>query len=53
MEVELLYETHPAGRVSFNLNGYSQAEAEAVAHGFKHNQALMQEVDLLLWGEMD
>ena len=53
MDVELLYESHPAGPVSFNLNGYSQEEAEAIARDFKHNQALMQEVDLLLWGEMD
>lgn len=53
MEVELLYENHPAGRLSFNLNGYSQEEAEATARDFRNNQELMQEVDLMLWGEMD
>lgn len=53
MQVELLYENHPAGQLSFNLNGYSQPEAETIARDFRHNPELMQEVDLLLWGEMD
>lgn len=53
LEVRLFYDGGPAGATSFNLRGYSQEEAEAIAKGFRHNQFMMQEIDQLLWGESD
>ena len=53
MKVRLTYENEPAGVTSFNLHGYSRAEAEEVARNFGSNQYLMQQVDEFLWGESD
>nr|WP_221189700.1 hypothetical protein [Azomonas macrocytogenes] len=53
LEVQLYYESEPAGRTSFTLQGYTQEEAEAVARGIRHNDYLMQEIDQYLWSEND
>lgn len=53
LEVQLHYEGAPAGTTTFNLHGYSQAEAEAVARDIKNNAFLMHEIDQFLWGESD
>ena len=53
LEIELFYQGHPAGRTSFNLHGYTQAEAENVARTVKDNHFMMREIDEYLWGESD
>lgn len=53
LEVRLFYDGAPAGTTTFNLHGYTQAEAEAVARDIRRNEFLMQEIDQLLWGESD
>ncbi len=53
LEVQLYYEQAPAGRTSFTLQGYSQAEAENIAQEIRHNDFLMQEIDQFLWSEND
>lgn len=53
LEVQLFYEDAPAGKTTFNLHGYTQEEAEAIARNIRHNEFLMHEIDQLLWGESD
>ncbi len=53
LEVRLYYEGRASGRTSFTLQGYSQAEAEAVARDIRNNDFLMQEIDQFLWSEND
>ncbi|MEE2733289.1 MAG: hypothetical protein VYA55_20890 [Pseudomonadota bacterium] len=53
LEIQLFYQGHPAGRTSFNLHGYSQAEAENIARTVKDNHFMMREIDEYLWGESD
>lgn len=53
LEVRLFYDGAPAGTTTFQLHGYSQAEAEAIARDIRRNEFLMQEIDQLLWGESD
>lgn len=51
LEVKLYHEGTPIGRTSFNLHGYTQAEAEDTARNIRHNEYLMQEIDHYLWSE--
>lgn len=53
LEVQLYYEGAPAGTTTFNLQGYTQAEAEALARNIRQNDYLMHEIDQFLWGESD
>lgn len=53
LDVQLFYESRPAGRTRFNLHGYSQSEAEEIARNLKDNAYLMREIDEYLWGESD
>ncbi|MYM62289.1 hypothetical protein GSF27_02855 [Pseudomaricurvus sp. HS19] len=53
LKIKLVYDGEPAGELSFNLNGYDHAEAEAVARNIHSNDYLMREIDEYLWGESD
>ncbi|TGD75085.1 hypothetical protein E4634_03485 [Mangrovimicrobium sediminis] len=53
MTLRLLYDGHPAGNLSFNLDGYDAGEAEALARNIPHHPGLMREIDEYLWGESD
>lgn len=53
LEVQLFYDGAPAGTTTFNLQGYTQEEAEAIARDIRNNEFLMQEIDQFLWGESD
>ncbi|WP_428241809.1 hypothetical protein [Gynuella sp.] len=53
LEVQLFYAGESAGKTSFNLYGYNQEEAEAIARGVKQNSFLMKEIDEYLWGDSD
>ena len=53
MRVQLFYNDESVGSTSFNLQGYSQQEAEAIAKDLKNNAFLMREIDEYLWGESD
>ena len=53
MRVQLFYDGEAAGTTSFNLEGYTEEEAEAVARNIKNNAFLMREIDEFLWGESD
>lgn len=53
MHVHLYYDGDPVGDTSFNLNGYSQAEAVHLAKSIRHNAYIMKEIDDFLWGESD
>ena len=53
MHVRLFYGGEPVGTTSFNLEGYTQKEAEMIAKDVKNNPFLMREIDEYLWGESD
>lgn len=53
LSLRLMYDGEPAGQLSFNLNGYSQQEAQAIARSVGSNDFLMREIDEYLWGESD
>ena len=53
MHVHLFYEGESAGITSFNLHGYSEAEAQTVVKNLRHNAQIMYEIDAFLWGESD
>lgn len=53
LQVQLFYDSKPAGNTNFNLIGHSAEEAESVARNLKHNAYLMREIDEYLWGESD
>jgi len=53
MTVKLFYEGEPTGMISFNLQGYTESEAEDIARNLKTNAMLMREIDEFLWGESD
>jgi len=53
LSLQLFYDGHPAGNLSFNLDGYSAHEAESVARTIPQHPALMREIDEHLWGESD
>lgn len=53
LDVQLYYEGERAGTTTFNLQGYTQDEAEDVARNLRHNDFLMHEIDQFLWGESD
>jgi hypothetical protein len=51
LEVQLYHDGGPVGKTSFNLHGYTQAEAEQTARNIRSNEYLMQEIDHFLWSE--
>lgn len=53
LSLRLVYDGHPAGTVSFNLNGYSAQEAQNIARNVSSNAFIMREIDEYLWGESD
>ncbi len=53
LTLNLVYDGHPAGKLSFNLNGYSEEEAYEVARNLNQYPYLMREIDEYLWGESD
>lgn len=53
LTITLMYDGAQAGKTSFNLNGYSRTEAEAIARTIKTNPFIMKEIDEFLWGESD
>jgi hypothetical protein len=53
MTVKLFYDGESVGSISFNLQGYTESEAEDVARNIKSNAMLMREIDEFLWGESD
>ena len=53
MRIKLMYDGELAGTTEFNLQGYSQSEAEALARDLRKNDYLMREIDEFLWGESD
>lgn len=53
LKIRLFFEEEPVGFTSFNLNGYSQEEAERIARNIKKNEFMMKEIDEFLWGESD
>jgi len=53
LSIKLMYETHPAGNLSFTLNGYDAQEAWDLAKNIGSNPFLMREIDEHLWGESD
>lgn len=53
LRIQLFYSGDPVGNTSFNLNGYSQAEAFHLAKSIRHNAYIMKEIDDFLWGESD
>lgn len=53
ISLRLVYDGHPAGTVSFNLNGYNAQEAREIAQNIPDNAYIMREIDEYLWGESD
>lgn len=53
LDINLFYDGNAAGTTSFNLYGYSRADAEQVARSIRDNEYLMKEIDDFLWGESD
>ena len=53
LSLKLMYDGHPAGTLSFNLNGYDEQEARTIAKNIPDNAFLMREIDEYLWGESD
>lgn len=53
LQVRLFYDGAPAGTTTFTLHGHTRDEAEAITRGIRHNSFMMQEIDQMLWGEMD
>jgi hypothetical protein len=53
MAVKLIYDGESVGTISFNLQGYTESEAEDIARNLKSNASLMREIDEYLWGESD
>ncbi|WP_036233489.1 hypothetical protein [Marinobacterium litorale] len=52
LRLKLFYDNEPAGILSFDLNGYSPAEAVSVARNIGANQYIMREIDEYLCGDM-
>ncbi len=53
LSLRLVYDGTPAGTLSFDLNGYSAAEAGELARNIRSQPFLMREIDEYLWGESD
>ena len=53
LSLNLMYDGHPAGSLSFNLDGYDADEAQTLAKNVSGNAFLMREIDEHLWGESD
>lgn len=53
LSLKLVYDGHPAGSLSFDLNGYGEGEAREIARNVSSNAYLMREIDEYLWGESD
>ncbi len=53
LALKLVYDGHPAGDLSFNLEGYDASEAQDVARNVARHPQLMREIDEYLWGESD
>ena len=53
LSLKLMYDGHPAGSLSFNLDGYDADEARAIAKSIPSNAFMMREIDEHLWGESD
>lgn len=52
LHLSLFYDNHPAGSLSFDLNGFSPAEAVALARDIKSNQYILREIDEYLCGDL-
>ena len=53
LSLTLFYDRDPAGKISFDLQGYSREEAEALAKNIPRSAFIMREIDEYLWGESD
>ncbi|WP_432697576.1 hypothetical protein ACQUQP_04280 [Marinobacterium sp. YM272] len=52
LDLSLFYDNHPAGSLSFDLNGFSPAESVALARDIKSNPYLLREIDEYLCGDL-
>lgn len=52
LELEIYYDNHPSGRLSFNLHNYEYEEILGVARDIRGNEFILHEVDNLLSGDV-
>jgi hypothetical protein len=52
LRLRLFYSGKPAGVLSFDLNGFSPAEAVALARDIAGNHTIMREIDEYLCGDL-
>lgn len=52
LELDIYYDNHRSGRLSFNLHNYAYEEILAIAKDIRGNEFILHEVDNLLSGDV-